>query len=383
MPHQTLYSVDEIRQRAKMMGKEIIARATAALQNLFIGDSLAMPVHWYYNVHDLDKAFPSGIKTFEAPPEYHPSSIMSLHSTSQGGRKSAGSQGQIDIVGDVILKGKQSFWNRPNVHYHQGMSAGNNTLNAHCALTLMDVMNESGGHYDRDRFLQAYIQLMTSDEPAHPDTYAESYHRGFFANLTAGSPPDHCAAVTHDTPSVGGLVTIAPLVISERLRGRSLTDTLKLCREHLALTHPDSFLEEVCDAYVELIDGLLFRDNDSDVQALLMQAVRGTSRRDLTKLIEGNRPEREVVGRVFSTACYITDSWPAVLYFASKHHQDSLKALQINAEVGGDNVHRGSVLGVILGLIDARAAGNLFAQLTEQGPINRAIERLVMFDGPI
>ncbi|WP_218574467.1 ADP-ribosylglycohydrolase family protein [Halopseudomonas laoshanensis] len=360
-----------------MMDAVINSRATAALHNLFIGDALAMPVHWYYRVSDIDEAFPNGIKTFEAPPTFHPSSIMSLHSTSGGGRKGASGQNQISIVGDVILKGKAQYWDRPNVHYHQGMRAGDNTLNAHCALTLIEVMNAAGGHYDRDGFLRAYIQLMMADDSAHPDTYAESYHRGFFANLAKGSPPDQCAAVTHDTPSIGGLVTIAPLVIAERLRGTSLADTRQLCREHLALTHPDAFLAEVCDAYVQLIDGLLFRQDDTQVQELLLNAARGISRRDLTKLVEGRRAEREVIGNVLSPACYISDAWPAVLYLACKHQQDPLQALQVNAEVGGDNVHRGSVLGVLLGLIQGEAAGGLFDQLTKQASISPAIEQLV------
>lgn len=360
-----------------MMDAVITSRATAALHNLFIGDALAMPVHWYYRVSDIDEAFPSGIKTFEAPPTFHPSSIMSLHSTSGGGRKAAESHNQTSIVGDVILKGKAQYWDRPNVHYHQGMRAGDNTLNAHCALTLIEVMNASGGHYNRDGFLRAYIQLMMADDSEHPDTYAESYHRGFFANLAKGSPPDQCAAVTHDTPSIGGLVTIAPLAIGERLRGTSLADTRQLCREHLALTHPDDFLTEVCDAYVQLIDGLLFRQDDTQVRELLLNAARGVSRRDLTKLVEGRRAEREVIGNVLSPACYISDAWPAVLYLACKHQQDPLRALQVNAEVGGDNVHRGSVLGVLLGLIQAEAAGGLFDQLSKQATINPAIEQLV------
>ncbi|MDN3562182.1 ADP-ribosylglycohydrolase family protein [Vreelandella neptunia] len=360
------------------MTDNVSSRAIAALRNLFIGDSLAMPVHWFYNVHDIDRAFPDGITTFETPPEFHPSSIMSLHSTSGGGRKRADSQAPREIVGDVILKGKQSYWNRPNVHYHQGMQPGDNTLNAYCALTLMQTMDAPDKHYDRDTFLQAYIRLMTAEIPAHPDTYAESYHRGFFANLEKGLPPHKCGAVTHDTPSIGGLVTIAPLAIGERLRGLSLADTRKLCRSHLALTHPDNFLADVCDAYVELIDALLFRDDDTNVQELLLKATRGLSRRELTKLVESNRPEREVIGRELSTACYITDAWPAVLYLACKHHQEPLRALQINAEVGGDSVHRGAVLGVLLGLINGEEAGNLFARLTEQTSINRAIEGLVL-----
>lgn len=358
------------------MPHTVPARASAALKNLFIGDALAMPVHWFYNVHDIDRAFPEGINTFEAPPAFHPSSIMSMHSTSGGGRKRAGSQPP-EVVGGVILKGKQAYWNRPNVHYHQGMQPGDNTLNAHCALTLMHTMAETGQHYDSDAFLKAYIQLMTAETPAHPDTYAESYHRGFFANLEKGLPPKQCGAVTHDTPSIGGLVTIAPLAIGERLKGTSLADTRKLCRQHLALTHPDNFLADVCDAYVELIDSLLFRDNDNAVEDTLLKATRGLSKRELTKLVESQYSEREVVGGVLSTACYITDAWPAVLYLACKHHKTPLKALQINAEIGGDNVHRGAVLGVLLGLISGETDEGLFARLTEHASINRAIEGLV------
>lgn len=372
------------------MTQNVPSRATAALKNLFIGDALTMPVHWFYNVHDIDRAFPEGITTFEAPPTHHPSSIMSMHSTHGGGRKRGNEQPAREVVGDVILKGKQDYWNRPNVHYHQGMQPGDNTLNAHCALTLMTTMEGANQHYDSDAFLDAYIQLMTDDTPSHPDTYAESYHRGFFANLEKGLPPKRCAAVTHDTPSIGGLVTIAPLAIGERLKGTSLADTRELCRQHLALTHPDSFLTQVCDAYVELINALLFRkvqesaaQDDSNVKALLLQATRGVSKRDLTTLVESGRPEREVIGKVLSPACYISDAWPAVLYLAYKHYsqepsQGPLTALQVNASVGGDNVHRGAVLGVLLGLINGKADEELFSQLTAHSAISRAIEQLVI-----
>jgi hypothetical protein len=56
-------------------------RAVASLQCMFVGDSLAMPVHWYYNPMDILKQFSGGITKLEAAPEHHPSSIMSLHST--------------------------------------------------------------------------------------------------------------------------------------------------------------------------------------------------------------------------------------------------------------------------------------------------------------
>ena len=170
-------------------------RAAAALKTLFIGDALAMPVHWYYNPMDIFRAFRGGITGFEAAPEIHPSSIMSLHSTSKGGRgPHVANDDQREIVGEVILKGRRKFWGKSNQHYHHGMPAGENTLNAYCARVVVRVLRENRGHYNRDAFLDAYIELMTADPALHPDTYAESYHRGFFANLEAGKPAHQCGA---------------------------------------------------------------------------------------------------------------------------------------------------------------------------------------------
>jgi hypothetical protein len=111
-------------------------RANAALRTLFIDDALAMPVHGYYNPQNIDQAFPGGIRKLEAAPRYHPSSIMALHSTLQGGR--------------------------------EPQASGSST--------------RGEGRDDPNRFIEAYIAFTTADEPQHPDTYAESSHCAFFAN---------------------------------------------------------------------------------------------------------------------------------------------------------------------------------------------------------
>ena len=52
-------------------------RVKAALVNLYIGDALSMPVHWFYNPVDILKAFPpNGITKMQAAPQSHPTSIM-------------------------------------------------------------------------------------------------------------------------------------------------------------------------------------------------------------------------------------------------------------------------------------------------------------------
>ncbi|MFO8141744.1 MAG: ADP-ribosylglycohydrolase family protein [Marinobacter sp.] len=358
----------------------VFDRVASALKTQFIADALAMPVHWYYNPLDIEKAFPGGIQRFEAAPDFHPSSIMSLHSTTSGGRhfgKSASKDKTPQVVGDVILKGKAQFWNVPNVHYHQGLGPGENTLNAHCARVLMRSLVEAAGHYDRQAFVSAYIGFMTADTPAHPDTYAESYHRGFFANLARGLAPEQCAMTTHDTPSIGGLATVAALVFSERLSGTQVPAIQALCRSHLGLTHPDESLMKVCDRYVVLLCGLMAGPDDAGVKALLSEAGKGKPGLDVEALIRRNLPDHQVVGRLYSPACYISDSWPVVLYLAYKYRNEPWLALRMNTNLGGDNVHRGMVLGSLLGLLTDDIATNWFDQLVAYDAIGQEIDALI------
>ena len=48
-------------------------------------------------------------------------------------------------AGDIINHGKHEFWGKSNVHYHQGMKAGENTLNAICARLVTRNMAANGG----------------------------------------------------------------------------------------------------------------------------------------------------------------------------------------------------------------------------------------------
>jgi len=354
-------------------------RVVSALKSAFIGDALAMPVHWYYNPMDIFRQFPGGISKFEDAPDYHPSSIMSLHSTRTGGRESrATTSKKQEIVGELILKGRKEFWGNANQHYHHGMLAGENTLNAYCCRAMLRVLAESRGHYHRDSFLDAYIELMTAEPPQHPDTYAESYHRGFFANLSEGRPAHECGAVTHDTASIGGLVTIAPIVFAERLSGTPLEQVIRICLDHLALTHPDKYLAKVCRDYICMLNDLLFRDPKSDARALINEWSKRSISLPLSEISPRICSDNDVVGGMFSSACYITDSWPCTLYLAYKYCDTQESGLLANTNLGGDNVHRGSILGTLLGLSRGETIDDLFTNLRHNGEIQREIDDLLL-----
>jgi ADP-ribosylglycohydrolase len=342
-----------------------------------MGDSLAMPAHWYYNPGDIYKQFPGGIYRLEDAPAFHPSSIMSLHSTSQGGRSYLTKKKATEVVGDVILKGKRQFWDVKNQHYHQGMKAGENTLNAHCVRVTMRSLSSNQGAYSKETFLENYIALLTADEPKHPDTYAESYHRGFFANLEQGVPADKCGAKTHDTASVGGLVMLAPIVFCGLQNALSITDVKAQCHEHLMLTHPDDYLAKIAGDYVELLARLLLRDEAEDPQEIIAQAALKSINLNLKELSAKNYSDFEIVGGVFTSACYITGSWPSVLYFAFKYCGDVEQALIANTNVGGDNVHRGAVLGAILGLVSNKNVQDWYQNLTDTEELDKDIAALL------
>lgn len=99
-------------------------------------------------------------------------SIMNLSNTGGGGRGSD----KGDIVGDVILHGKKKYWSRGgNNHYHLGLAAGENTLEAQLVRVLSKSITEKNA-LDAHDFTDRYIKFMTTSG-SHNDTYASTCHR--------------------------------------------------------------------------------------------------------------------------------------------------------------------------------------------------------------
>lgn len=324
-------------------------RMRGALWGMFIGDALAMPVHWYYNIAAIYQDFGGQnfgqIRDYQAPKAHHPNSIMALANTAKAGR---GPQ-EGDIVGGVILKGKKQHWGQANRHYHQGMQAGDNTLNLLCARVLLRSLN-ANGRYDSTDFLREYIRFMTEPDQ-HNDTYAESYHRDFFANYASGVSPENCAgAEGHDTASIGGLVSL-PLVIMATLGDGDLVTTTAAALKQQRLTHRSPLLERHTLQLSELLFHIFQIPNPNTEQLACTAAAKlGFPAAQVIEKVRRNKnADLDVIGGILSPACYVDQSFPSVLYLAARYHDDFESALIANTNVGGDNCHRGAVLGAILG----------------------------------
>ncbi|MDI1298527.1 ADP-ribosylglycohydrolase family protein [Methylotenera sp.] len=349
-------------------------RMRGALWGMFVGDALAMPVHWYYNIAALWQDFGT-VSDYQAPKEHHPNSIMALANTAKAGR---GSQ-EGDIIGNVILKGKKQHWGQANRHYHQGMQAGDNTLNLLCARVLLRSLN-TVGHYDSADFLREYIRFMTEPD-RHNDTYAESYHRDFFANFAQGVAPENCAGTDgHDTASMGGLVSL-PLVMMATIREGDLATINASALTQQRLTHQSSLLEQHTLELSKLLFHI-FNDSNPNIEQLACEASSNLGF-PASKVLENVRRNQssdlEIIGGLLSPACYIDQAFPSVLYLAARHYDDFENALIANTNVGGDNCHRGAVLGAILGAsLGVEAIPTRWIDgLTAHAELNEEIEQFI------
>lgn len=288
-------------------------------------DALAMPVHWYYDRQALERDY-GVVDHFMKPRNPHPGSILWRSSYEALNEK-----------GD-ILREQAQYWGQRDVHYHQFLEAGENTLNFKLAAELYQFVKARGG-YDADAWLEHYIKMMLT--PGwHRDTYLEEYHRGFFTNHAKGRPPRKCGIRDEH---IGGLATVPALVAA--LEGTPRESLRKIVKEHVGLTHAHGDVLRAADTLVRLLDDLSAGES-----------LHGAMRRDAGDWLSGNKaeswktqPDTQVVGMRFSPACYIAEAMPAALYLTWKYHDDFAAGITANAMVGGDNCHRGAVVGSLLG----------------------------------
>ena len=242
------------------------------------------------------------------------------------------------------------------MHYHQGMAAGENTLNALVARVLVRTLTLEGSAYKPASFLREYVAFMTTPG-SHNDTYAESWHRMWFSNWVRGVPPERCADDDHhNIASAGGLVLLPPVALlaaaaASRNGHPSLCDATRDAAADAAvvqmyMTHRSDALAKYARVYGALLADVLYG-------VPLREAVGAAGRAvgvDIPALVARGLDDRAVIGHgSFSSACYIESSFPALLYLAYKYAEDPLGALLANTNVGGENCHRGAALGAVMG----------------------------------
>lgn len=292
-----------------------------------VADAFAMPVHWYYDTNALDRDYPV-LDHFMAPKALHPDSILWRS-------KYAPKNKEADILHD-----QARYWGQRGVHYHQFLAAGESTLNYRLGVELyMSVVRD--GCYDPQVWLTRYVDCMRT--PGwHSDTYVEEYHRAFFENRASGRALDRCGIVDIH---IGGLTPVPFLLAAlDALGDRQVEVDCLTVGEHLALTHQGAAIRNACKTFVEMLHSLAAGEG---LRSAMARHVEPSILRQFE--FWSTLEDRAVVGRHLTSACYLPESFTASLYLAWKYQDDFAAGIRANALCGGDNCHRGVVVGALLG----------------------------------
>jgi ADP-ribosylglycohydrolase len=299
---------------------------TLALAGALVADALAMPVHWYYDRAAIVRDY-GDLDRYLAPKNPHPDSILWRSRYTAPNERGE------------ILHDQAAYWGQPGVHYHQFLAAGENTLNFQLARLLYRQVS-AAGHYDPEAWLATYIDYLRTPG-RHRDTYVEECHRGFFTRLAQGIPPALCGI---EDGHIGGLAAVPALFAA--LPMVATADLRRMVATHVGLTHRHPRVLKAADTLVCLLAavaaGQPLRETIETHAAdwIPSQRLQAWARED----------DLEVIGLHLSPACYIDQAFPAALYLAWKYHHDFTAGITANARVGGDNCHRGAVVGGLLGL---------------------------------
>ena len=296
----------------------------------FIGDALAMPVHWYYDRAALHRDY-GIVRDYQTPRNPHADSILWRSEYTP-----------LNERGD-ILREQAQYWGQRGIHYHQFLRAGENTLNLQLAKVLIESL-VARGRYDGDDYLRRYLEFMLTPGQ-HRDTYVEEYHRKFFTAYARGTAPHKCAG---NDIHIGGLAHVGVLCA---FLAADLQAAREAVREHINLTHRSDEVLAAADALARMLFAVAA---GADLREAIFQ--HGADWFSKRKAEQWSRePDEIVIGHCVSPACYIADAFPASLYLVWKYADDFEAGVIANANVGGDNCHRGAVVGALLGAASGMA----------------------------
>jgi ADP-ribosylglycohydrolase len=283
-----------------------------------------MPVHWYYNRAALARDY-GRVVNLVAPKNPHADSILWRSSYTA-----------LNPKGE-ILHDQAKYWGQRGIHYHQFLQAGENTLNMQLAQTLLGMLRERKD-YNRAAYLQLYIDFMTTPG-RHRDTYVEECHRNFFTKFARGKKPEDCGG---EDIHIGGL---AHVPILAAWFAEDETRALEVVQENVRTTHRGELVETAARDLTKMLVAIL---NGGGVRDSIEKFGNGwVGRRQLEAWAA--RPDEEVIGSILSPACYLKDAFPSSLFLAWKYFSNLESALIANANLGGDNCHRGIVVGALVG----------------------------------
>lgn len=270
--------------------------ANAMVLASFVGDSLALGLHWIYDTEQI---------------------------ASRVGR-----------ISDLLAPSDDS--------YHRNKQRGELTHYGDQSLHLLKYLASSHGRFSLAEYAQQWRRFINGY-----DGYMDRASKATLQNLEAGMSPDSCGSPSTD---LGGAARIAPLVCALYDDAEAMATTVTA---YTALTHQGPgavaaslFLARSC---YQILHGATLR------QALEESLAQGLDSPELSLRLQDSitRGGGDIIETVksYGQACAVNGALPAAI-FTALQLQDSLEeALVATVMAGGDSAGRAMVVGMLLGAL--------------------------------
>ncbi len=258
----------------------------------FVGDALALGVHWVYNTNVIDKKYKR--------------------------------------VTDMLAPKLASF--------HRGKEAGAFTHYGDQTLLLLESIAENG--FNLNRFADEWQQYFRNYEG-----YIDKATTATQEQLKAGKSADHSGS---DSDDLGGPARMAPIIY----RYHQDADTaINAVRAQTKMTHNGPDTVDTAEFFARSIFAVL--DGATPEEALKAVTANHFNRAPFNEWVSQGLDSREIDSRAvikdFGQMCEIPAAAPAAIHLIIKYQDDLETAMVENLMAGGDSAARGLVAGAVLG----------------------------------
>jgi len=284
---------DKVEHAEETRGIVMTNKAEAMVLASFVADSLALGVHWIYDVQKISSQY-GRVETFLKPRE------GSNHPTKD--------KGEFTHYGDQQLVLLESLATKKGFDLND--------------------FSERWQHFFRDY-----------------DGYFDGATKGTLRNFSKGKGPQDSGSPSND---LAGASRIAPLVFCYR---DNLDELVVAARAQTRMTHGDPFTVHAAEFLARVAWETLNGASPSEAIAEVTQknysetifaewAQEGLESKDMESV--------PAIGS-FGQSCHTPSAFPGVIHLIARYEKDLKEALVQAVMAGGDNAARGLAVGMILG----------------------------------
>ena len=276
------------------------SRLQGAIWGQFIGDAAALGTHWIYDLDEVKKKYPHGVKGFETP-----------------------------------LKG----------HYHEGKVSGDQTHYGDVALLVLESIAACSGQFrEKDfgmRFEGHFTSPLCKSYRDHSTRETLEHLQQAPGNYQNGADDNQLATVTRLAPVVVACIDQDFAATADALRRLTL----------VTQNHPTAIACAAAHGLLlrKLLLGTPFRQAFEETRKSSEVSCDGSDYLEFAYMLR----ELDVVTATghYGQSCPLPQSFPAALHAAWRHPDSFEEAVLSTIRAGGDNAGRAAMIGAWMGAL--------------------------------